>query len=496
MDDIGQRPDVTIIQMLLGGGRLFDGDLIVKPLDEPISSDNTPSPDSHLTFTTLPNTVYYIRGAFIWLSAVVPDFQWRLAHTGTTTSAMFGARRAADSVDLPSSFIDVGASDFWMIDAATLAAGTVNTADGGSGTTNRSVAFFEGILSVGASGGTFSLEWAQVNSDVGLTTVYAGSWLHRQIVTTEVEIKAAATSRTNTTTATADPDLQAVLSAGVDYSLHIGVTGNAGSTPDFKIGIDDGGGTPDYFGGFVCLSETAYNRTLLTSSNEQSPKPIASLTGPITQGMLGDGTANFGNHFDLTAAARFSVAANPFAFIWSQNTLSATATTIHAGSYLLALPIDTPDAIVWKTSDETRTSNAALTDDSELTIPLAANGAYIVNVVVLFSSGATPDFKCALEFTGTTTDFTGIVDGEASGVLTTAIDNSEGTYVYTGSGGFDTLALSGSDTASTYGGVRYSGLFRVGATGGNLKLKWAQNVSDPGDTIVRAGSYIMAERKA
>jgi hypothetical protein len=497
MDDLRQRPDVTIIQMLLGGERLFSGELIVKPLDETRTNDNTLTPDTHLQFATLPNTIYYIRCAFILRSDPVPDFQWRVAHTGTTTAAMLGARRAADSVDLPSSFIDIGTSDFWMIDAAMMAAGTANTADGGSGATNRSVAYFAGILSVGASGGVFSMEWAQVNSDVGLTTVYAVSWLHRQVVSSEVSIKAASTSRTGTTTATADPDLQKVLTSGVDYALHMGVTGNAGATPDFKIGIDDGGGTPTYFGGFVNISENAYDRTAIPVDNEQILKPIAALTGSVTQPMTGDGTANFGNHYGLAAAARFSVSANPFSLIWAQNTSSGTATTIHAGSYLLARPIASPDVIVWKTSDEARSADAALTDDGELTVALVAGGTYIVDVLVLFTSGATPDFKCALEFTGTTTDFTGIVDWQGAFPLDNANNDTEHTYVFTGAtGGFDTLSgVPGNNTASTYGGARYSGLFRVGASGGNLKLKWAQNTSDPGNTTVLAGSYIIAERK-
>ena len=134
--------------------------------------------------------------------------------------------------------------------------------------------------------------WAQNTSDAGDTTVKAGSWLHRQIVTAaQANIKTSNTARINTTTATADPTLQEVLATGTDYALHLGAWLSSETTPDMKIGIDDGGGTPTYFGGFANLAEQPLNPTVIPNANEQTMKPLVSLTGATLQPIVGGGAA-------------------------------------------------------------------------------------------------------------------------------------------------------------------------------------------------------------
>lgn len=491
------RRVVTIQQMLFGSiGSLVDFPLFVKSSDETRTLDTTLAADSDLQFDTEPNTIYYIRGAFIAYAGSNPSLKWTLGHTGDTDAALFGARQAGN-LDDPSGFLVLGNNDFWMITAAMMAAGTpVDVTPGSATTTDRAVGFFEGILSVGASGGVFSLKWAQNFSHANDTTIKAGSWLHRQIVSSEVYVKSADTSRTATTTATADPDLQAVLAADTDYVMHLLAHGRAGATPDFKIGIDDGGGTPTYFGGLVKFSNSAYTLATIPNGKEQILKPIEALTAAATMTMNGSDAAGTGNFFDLECAGRFSGAANPFALAWSQNTSSATPTTILADSYLLVRAVDSPDQLVWKTADETRASDATLTNDDELSVTLEAGRIYLISIVALFTSGATPDFKCALEFTGDTTDFTGIVDWQGADSLINVIASGAETNAFTGStGAFSTQVVPGNNAASTYGGVRYTGLLRVGASGGDLHFKWAQNVAGAAATTVVAGSYILAERK-
>jgi hypothetical protein len=470
----------------------------VKPSDETRTSDGAVlASDSDLQFVTQPNTIYYIRCGFICSAGATPDFKWTVGHTGDTAAALFGARHGGNTSS-PAQLLSVGIRDYWMITAGMMAAGSpVNVINGNANTAFRAVGYFEGVLSVGATGGVFSLKWAQNTSDTTAATVHAGSWLHRSIVTSGLTIKAADTSRTTNTTATVDPDLQAVLSTSTDYLIHLLAHGTAGATPDFKIGIDDGGGTPTYFGGFVNISENAYNLSLIATANEQMVKPAVALTSAITQPMTGSDTAGTGNFYDLIAAGRFSGAANPFGLIWAQNTSSATATKIVKDSFILARPIGSGDQFIWKTSDEARASNTTLTDDAELLVTLQANAAYLVNILALFTSPATPDFKCDLEFTGTCLDFTGIVDSRASAILTNSANGIAASFGFTGTAGaFDTFTETGDSGADTYGGVRYSGLIQTGATGGVLSFRWAQNLSSAENTTVLAGSFLLAERKA
>lgn len=472
--------------------------LIIKPFAEARTSDSALTPDSHLQFETEPNTTYLIRGAFIVHARLDPDFKWTLAHSGTTDAALFGLRKTGTQ-DVTTGFLTAGSQDFWMLTAAMMAAASpVATMSGAEGQPDhRAVGFFEGVLRTGASGGIFSLTWAQNTSDPDPTTVYGNSWLHRQVLeATDVKIKAADTSRTTTTAAAADPDLQLALGTATDWLIQLLAHGSAGATPDFKIGIDDGGGTPTYFGGLVNIAENAYSLASVPADNEQIMKPVAALTAATTQPMTGSDTANTGNFYHLAAAGRFSSAANPFSLIWAQNTSSGTATAIKKDSWLVGRATTDDDEFVWKTSDETRSSTDTLADDSELAVALVANANYIIDVVALYTSNDTADFKCAIEFTGTVEDFTGIVDRPSSGPLDNAVNGGAEVQAFTGAtGAFGTIPLSGNNTANTYGGVRYTGLLQVGASGGVLKFKWAQNTLTASNTVVKAGSYIVAERK-
>ena len=481
--------------MLVGAEAAIDYPPFVKPIDETRNNTTTLTPDSHLQFPTEPNTIYWIRGGFIAYAAATPDLKWTLGHTGTTSNVLMSARRAG-TMDDPTTYLNLGDNDFWMIDSVQMAAATpVEVVIGNNTTTLRVANYWEGILSVGASGGIFALYWAQNTSDAGNTTIKAGSWLHRQVITAaQTNIKTANTARINTTTATADPDLQEVLATGTNYALHLGAWLSSETTPDMKIGIDDGGGTPTYFGGFANLAEQALNPTLIPNANEQTAKPVASLTGATLQPIVGGGIATTRSFWDMEAAGRFSVAANPFALNWAQNTLHATlAATVHADSYLLARPITGPnDQIVWKTIDETRTSDTAMTDDDELAVTLEAGATYIISIVALMQSGTSPDFKHQLSFSGTCTDFTGILDWQNPFDIANADNDAAQVYGFTDQGGFLSNNFEG---ATGTGGVRYAGLFRVGS-GGVLRFQWAQNSSSISPTTVLAGSYILAEKKA
>ena len=499
---------MTVLQMLVGGDAPVDYPIFVKPIDETRTNTTTLTPDTHLQFVTEPNTIYFIRGGLLVNCFQSGEMKWTFQHTGTTTNVYIGARRLG-AMDDPTGYLNAGNNDFWTIESAQLAAATpVEIIPSTSNsTTDRAANYFEGILSVGASGGVFSVIWAQsVLHATDLATMKAGSWLHRQIVTAaQSNIKTSDTARINTTTASADPALQEVLATGTDYALHLGAWMSSRATPDMKIGIDDGGGTPTYFAGFTNLAEQPLDPTVIPNDNEQTMKPIASLTGATLQpivgidtGAVGSGPPTWRSFWDMESAGRFSVSANPFALWWAQNTLSATLpATVHADSYLLVRPITGSGAngqIVWKTVDETRTSDAVMTDDDELLITLDANSAYIVSILALCQTGATPDFKHILAFTGTLTDFTGTLEWQGPFDIANADNDAAQIYGFTGSLAFTLLNSFGGATGT--GGVRYSGLLRVGASGGVLKFQWAQNTSTASNTVVLAGSHIRVEKKA
>lgn len=148
-----------------------------------------------------------------------------------------------------------------------------------------------------------------------------------------------------------------------------------------------------------------------------------------------------------------------------------------------------------KQSDEARQSTTTMTDDSELTVALAAGSTYFFDCMVVIDSGATPDTKLSWVYTGTITSV-GFSEGIAACSLPNAATADDGrSRAYdVGTGGLLTtptvrLGVAGSNTANSIGGWHLRGVI-VTNSSGNLKLQWAQNTSDPSNTTVHAGSYI------
>ena len=486
--------------MLTGGDAPIDYPAFVKPIDETRTNDNTLTPDTHLQFVTEPNTIYFIRGGLLAYTHGTPDMKWTMQHTGTTSNFLMSARRMG-TMDAPTTFMTAGDNDFWMIDTTQLGAATPIEIVHGSSIGFRAANYFEGILSVGGSGGVFSIIWAQFTSDANATTMKAGSWLHRQIVTAaQANLKTSDTQRF-TTTASADPTLQEALSTGIDYHIRLGAWLSSETAVDMQMGVDDGGGTPVYFGGFTNLAETFLNPTLIPDANEQTAKDLISLTTPTLQPMNGGGAATTRSFWDLEAAAKFSVAATPFAFNWAQNTASGVlAATVHADSYMLVRSFSAAgDLFVVKPTDEARTSDTVITDDDDLFVTLEADSAYIVSIMIVFTTAsATPDIQYELSFSGTCLDFTGDMDWSDPGDRAQAQNDAAQVFGFTGDGATNPVfnpKLIGGNTNGP-GGIRYGGLFRTGSSGGVLRYRWAQNTTSVSATTIKAGSFILAEKKA
>ena len=139
-------------------------------------------------------------------------------------------------------------------------------------------------------------------------------------------------------------------------------------------------------------------------------------------------------------------------------------------------------SIATKSVDETVNNSSAIQNDDELVLPLVANAVYVFDLVVIYSSGTTPDIKVGFTLpTGATTAL------EADFFDPSLIRNliAQTTVPTTG------IAMGG-NAATT--GCRIWGTVTTGATAGDMQTVWAQNTANASNTIVRAGSYLLVQR--
>jgi len=158
---------------------------------------------------------------------------------------------------------------------------------------------------------------------------------------------------------------------------------------------------------------------------------------------------------------------------------------IHLRDNLLATG---PHLIVRKPSDETVNSagtGSTLQDDNDLLVAVGASDIWQFVFNIIYSSNTTADFKFA---------FTQPAGGKISGsgvafspVLATIMSNLNGD---TGSP-TSSNALGGAALATPIL-HRFDGIWTGGGTAGNVRLQWAQNTSDAGNTVVHANSTLWA----
>lgn len=136
-----------------------------------------------------------------------------------------------------------------------------------------------------------------------------------------------------------------------------------------------------------------------------------------------------------------------------------------------------------KTADQTKTSDTTLANDTHLTFLTPATGTYIIRVVAyLTTANATMDYKYATVFSGTATQ-NNIKRHIAAGALS-GTDNETSLV--------GTAAIASTAVAATTTGtarVEIETLLVVTVTG-TFGFQWAQNTSDVGALICKAGSYL------
>ncbi|MBB2909329.1 hypothetical protein FHS43_000575 [Streptosporangium becharense] len=141
--------------------------------------------------------------------------------------------------------------------------------------------------------------------------------------------------------------------------------------------------------------------------------------------------------------------------------------------------------IARKTVNTDRTNTTTLTADPHLSVNLAANSSYLLDMLVLMASGATPGFRQGW-----------IVPAGVTG--TWASRHVVASTGFTGEAfadfGTTTVVVPGQGTPSPISSIRISGVVTVGATAGPLTYRWAQNTAGSGTTTVRADSYMRLEK--
>lgn len=146
---------------------------------------------------------------------------------------------------------------------------------------------------------------------------------------------------------------------------------------------------------------------------------------------------------------------------------------------------------VRKTGDTSRNTTTTHADDPTLTLTVAANAVYKVDVALFYvsSSQTAGDFKAQFVGPAGASLQASLVTFAAASTATT--DDLTGCVTLTTSMSCGVVA-----TADPYNPCKVDGLLVVGGTGGAFKVQWAQNVSSGTNTTLKAHSYMRLVRVA
>jgi hypothetical protein len=138
---------------------------------------------------------------------------------------------------------------------------------------------------------------------------------------------------------------------------------------------------------------------------------------------------------------------------------------------------------VVKAADESVAASTTLQNDNELLFATVDGAVYEIEAVIVYASpvgGATPAIKVAYGEDATVRGAMVDIGINTSNVATTGVSSANQT------------STSAFGTAAGNRSFKHTGVY-IGA-GGTFRLLWAQNVSNAGATIVRAGSVLRYRR--
>lgn len=143
---------------------------------------------------------------------------------------------------------------------------------------------------------------------------------------------------------------------------------------------------------------------------------------------------------------------------------------------------------VRKAADTSKTSDATMAVDTDMTMILALQTNYALTGLIIFDASQTGDFKMSLAVpTNATIQWTGV--GPASSHTSTVGISSVTTQQCTS--GF--VQAWGGAAAGTPVAVPITGIVKSADVFGNLTMSWAQNTADATPTILKNGSWLKLE---
>ncbi|MEU3613111.1 hypothetical protein ABZ725_12500 [Streptomyces sp. NPDC006872] len=247
-----------------------------------------------------------------------------------------------------------------------------------------------------------------------------------------------------------------------DVGGGVGVLGIA-NAPTVPTTNPTGGAILYAEGGVLKVRQT--DGTVITIGAAAPVTSVNSKTGAVILAAADVGAATAAHTH--TAADVGAVATGTAVLLTTNQTIAGTKT--FSGNVVIQGVGQTQ--VVVKAADTSRTSTATVANDAHLLLPVVANATYIVEAVLVWTNGG-GGFRA---------------DWSAP---------SGASMVWTDNDGAGAADLGTDLTFSVTTGTTFQGALVVGATAGNLVVRWAQNASNTAATVLLAGSYLKLERVA
>ncbi|MGC5562807.1 hypothetical protein ACPYPG_08190 [Streptomyces sp. FR-108] len=223
---------------------------------------------------------------------------------------------------------------------------------------------------------------------------------------------------------------------------------------------------------------TATQTALDLKANLASPTFTGTVSG-ITKSMVGlgnvDNTPDTGKPVSTAQQTALDLKANLASptFTGTVNAAAITTTgTVTVGGNLAVTGIGR-DVFAIKGSDESVTSNITPQNDDDMSVSVVANAVYMVEANCIWTIGS-PNGGFRADWTAP----------------------AGATMVWTDNDGFGSTALGTDLTFGATTGATFKGALVMSSTAGTLQFRWAQNTSQTGATVLKAGSYLWVRRVA